>query len=187
MGNVAQTEHGECLRECRKQAGMTLRELSGKAGISPSSLSAIELGQSSPTLATLRKLLRALGTDFVEFFANADVSKQEPVFPCSQMHAIEDAHRRYVLLLPKRDDLQFQMVRETILPSESEAEWEVHDVDIGGVVLEGGPLCLEIEGVGEWRIQPGDAFYVRAGWNHRASHVGDSPAELITVAYPPRY
>jgi len=167
--------------------GVTLRKLSDKAGISPSSLSAIEHGQSSPTLATLHKLLRALGTDFVEFFADADASKQEPVFPCSQMHAIKDAHRRYVLLLPKRDDLQFQMVRETILPSESEAEWEVHDVDMGGVVLEGGPLRLEIEGVGEWEIQLGDAFYIKAGWNHRASNIGDSPTELITVAYPPRY
>ena len=187
MDQVVQDELGELIRECRKQASMTLRKLSDKAGVSPASLSAIEHGRSSPTLATLHKLLRAMDTDFAEFFANADALKQEPVFQGSQMHAVEDAHRRYVLLLPRRDDLQFQMIRETISPAELEGEWEVHDVDMGGVLLEGGPLCLEIEGVGQWEVQAGDAFYVSAGRKHRASNQGDRPAQLITVAYPARY
>jgi len=58
---------------------------------------------------------------------------------------------------------------------------------MGGVVLEGGPLRLAIEGVGEWEIPAGDAFYIEAGRKHRASNVGDGPAELVTVACPAPY
>ena len=180
-------EVGKLIRESRERVQMSLRELSGRAGISPSSLSMIEHGRNSPTLATLQKLLKALGTDFAEFFANADTFEKEPVFRCADMRVIKDAYRQYTLLFPKRDDLKFEMVRETISHREPEGEWEVHDFDIGGVVLQGGPLRLEIEGVGEWEIRAGDALYIEAGRKHRASNAGDRPSELVTVAYPAKY
>lgn len=147
----------------------------------------IERGHSNPRLATLHKLLKALGTGFAEFFANADTFKKEPVFRCADMRVIKDTYRQYTLLFPRRDDLKFEMVRETISHREPEGEWEVHDVDMGGVVLEGGPLRLEIESVGEWEIRAGDAFYIEAGRKHRASSVGDRRVELVTVAYPAKY
>jgi len=170
----------------RKERGIGLRELSRMSGLSPSSLSAIEKGQSSPTLATLHKVLKALGTDFAEFFSNSDLDKS-PVFRAGDMRTIEDKHRKYVLLFPKREDMRFEMVYETIFPTEKESEWEIHDFDIGGVVLEGGPVRFEIEKEGEWVMKKGDGFYVKAGLKHRATNQGDRPLNLIMVAAPPRY
>ena len=178
---------GRHIVQLRKERGIGLRELSRTAGLSPASLSAIEKGQSSPTLATLHKVLKALETDFAEFFAGAPGMDDSPAFHAADMRTIEDIHRRYVLLFPKRDDLRFEMIHETIAQSETESEWEIHDFDMGGLVLEGGPVGLEIEGEGEWTLNEGDAFYVKAGLKHRATNLGDKPLNLITVAHPPRY
>ena len=178
---------GRHLTRLRKEHRIGLRELSRAAKMSPASLSAIEKGQSSPTLATLHKILKALGTDFAEFFVSTTEQDGSPVFHARDTRTIEDAHRKYTLLFPKRKDFRFEMIRETIAPSETESEWETHDVDMGGVVLNGGPVRLEIEGEGEWRLTRGDAFYIKAGLKHRATNLGSKPLKLITVADPPRY
>jgi transcriptional regulator with XRE-family HTH domain len=177
---------GKRIRQVRKRAGMGLRELARSAGLSPAALSAIEKGASSPTLATLHKVLKAMRSDFTEFFSG-DSSDPCPAFPAADMRTIEDAHRRYVLMFPNQRDLRFEMIHETIHPSERRSQWEVHDIDLGGHVLEGGPARLEVDKVGAWTLRAGDAFYIRAGQRHRLANLGVSPLKLITVADPPRY
>ena len=48
------------LRNARKGAGLTLRELAGRLGVSPSLLSQIENGKSQPSVATLYALAQTL-------------------------------------------------------------------------------------------------------------------------------
>ena len=73
-------ELGRTIRRLRTAAGIGLRQLGRLADISPASLTAIEKGNSSPTLATLHKVLKALGTDFAEFFSNSSENPQVTVF-----------------------------------------------------------------------------------------------------------
>jgi transcriptional regulator with XRE-family HTH domain len=49
------------LRSARKRSGLTQRELAQRAGTSQSVVARIELGHSSPTIATLNRLLEATG------------------------------------------------------------------------------------------------------------------------------
>ena len=168
-------------------AGFGLRELSRLAGISPASLTAIEKGTSSPTLATLHKILKALGTDFADFFSQSTEQALTPVFAGKDMQCLADEHREYVFLLPKHRDIRFEMIHEKIAASEKESEWEVHDCDVGGFIFSGGPARLEIEGVGEWTLKKGDAFYVNAKLKHRIINLGISAMKQITVMDPPRY
>ena len=184
---VGPEDLGKHLRQLRTRRGIGLRELSRGADISPASLSAIENGRSSPTLATLNKILKALGTGFADFFAGAPAADRPPVFHVKNMQIIRDQHRRYVLLFPNQKDLRFEMIHETVEPSETESEWEVHDCDMGGVILQGGPVRLEIRGHGDWPLRRGDAFYVKAGLKHRAINLGARALKQITVWYPPKY
>jgi transcriptional regulator with XRE-family HTH domain len=171
----------------RKERGISMREASRTAGLSVAALSAIEKGQSSPTLATLHKVLKALGTDFAGFFVGTE--DPSPVFRANAMKTVEGKHRTCIFLLPGRQDLRFQMLHETIATTEteSECEWERHDFDLGGVILNGGPVRLEIEGEGAWTLSNGDAFYIKTGVRHRAINLGRRDLELVTVADPPRY
>jgi len=52
---------GNLIREARSLAGLTLRQLGEAAGTSHSTLSAYESGRTTPTVATLDRILRAAG------------------------------------------------------------------------------------------------------------------------------
>jgi len=54
----------EGLRAARKARGLSLDAIAGLSGVSRSMVSQIERGESSPTVATLWNLTRALGVDF---------------------------------------------------------------------------------------------------------------------------
>ena len=178
---------GERVKRLRTKAGLGLRELSRLAEVAPASLSAIEKGGSSPTLGTLHKVIKALGTDFQEFFAVSAQMDGAPVFRSANMRAAEDMHRQYLFLLPKREDLRFEMLMETFSPGEKDPDWEKSDCDFAGVVIEGGPALLEIVDAGNWKIEKGDSFYVKAGQVHRATNIGATPMKMMTVWDPPRY
>jgi transcriptional regulator with XRE-family HTH domain len=184
---MSPTRYGDRIALLRKRARISLRALSRKAELAPASLSAIERGRSSPTLATLHKILRALGTDFAEFFMGAAGPGDSPVFRAKDARRVKDAERTYALLFPKRADLKFEIFRETIRPARKETEWSTLDCDVGGVLLAGGPFVLEIDQRGAWTLAVGDAFYVPAGLRHRGTPRGRAPAQLLTVIAPPRY
>jgi transcriptional regulator with XRE-family HTH domain len=59
---------GERLRARRERSGKGLRELARDAGVSPSLVSQIELGKSTPSVATLYSMVSALGISFDEVF-----------------------------------------------------------------------------------------------------------------------
>lgn len=172
----------------RKAKGLSVRALALEAGVSPATLSAVERGQSSPTLATLQRILRALESDFASFFAAPEGEEDpSPVFRADRMKRITDPNRTYTLAFPKRDDIRIELVREQILPEKGEGEWESHPCDMAGIVVEGGRLTVEIEGARVWDLESGDAFYIKAGQRHRGRNNSDAPVRLVTVYTPPRY
>lgn len=171
----------------RKKQGVSLRQLSRKARLSSASLFAIEKGRCSPTMATLHKLLRAMGTNFTDFFGTSVSETTTPVFRGSEAQTIDDKRRRVVFRFPKRQDLKFEIMEGWVKPSESAVVWETHDFDLGGVILEGGPFRLEIKTAGRWVLNKGDAFYIKAGLKHRGINLGKQLLHRVTVACPPKY
>lgn len=59
---------GERLFQLRNRRGYSQYILSQKSGVSQSFISAIEAGNKSPTISTLRKLCDSLGITLAEFF-----------------------------------------------------------------------------------------------------------------------
>ena len=57
------------LRELREAAGLSLAELSARAGLSPAAVSLIERGANSPALGTLCAVAGALGVEVTELLA----------------------------------------------------------------------------------------------------------------------
>ena len=51
------------LRQARRRAHLTLRELAGRAGTSHSTLAAYEAGRKVPSVATFARILRAAGVE----------------------------------------------------------------------------------------------------------------------------
>jgi len=178
---------GSRLREWRRRMGLSLRSVANRAGMAPSYLSTLERGHSSPTLATLHRLLCALGTDLETFFSRTNhLSQDGCVFKREEMSTAADRTRRYTFLLPRRKEMKAEVLDEYLLPSEPDPEFEVLECDIAGVVLS-GLLEIEVEGKEKEIVRAGDAFYVPAGKRHRGRCLSAEPAHLITVFVPPKY
>jgi transcriptional regulator with XRE-family HTH domain len=76
-GGVGQL--GARLREARRQAGLSLRELARQLSVSPSFLSQMENGKSQPSVATLYSIAQVLGVSIDELFHVDDAaSATEP-------------------------------------------------------------------------------------------------------------
>ena len=58
---------GRIIRSQRLKKGLTLKQLSGKTGLSISFLSEIERGVAEPSMASLRKIRQAVGTSLLSF------------------------------------------------------------------------------------------------------------------------
>jgi transcriptional regulator with XRE-family HTH domain len=70
------TDLGTRVRVLRTAAGLTIKQVALRAGLSPSSISKIENDLLSPTYENIIKLARGLGVDIAELFS--DASKQGP-------------------------------------------------------------------------------------------------------------
>ena len=60
MDKLLEKDIGERIRLLRNRRSLSLRELAIRSGLSPTAISRIERGESSPTVATLRRLANAL-------------------------------------------------------------------------------------------------------------------------------
>lgn len=67
---------GAEVRRRRKGAGLTVQELADTSGLSRRMLTQIELGQANPSLVTVDRVARALGTDFASLTRDA---RPEPI------------------------------------------------------------------------------------------------------------
>jgi len=174
-------ELGKSIRNFRLGLKVSLRELSRCSEISPATLTAIEKGKSSPTLATLDKILKGLGTDLAEFFSCSTENKDKTVFHGDEMQTIADENREYKFLIPKRANIQFEFLYEVIQKSKKETEWETHKGDLGGVIISGGTAILEIQGKGCWTIKKGDSYFIKAGETHRLYAHSKRPVKQVTI------
>jgi len=63
---------GARIRARRRSKGVTVQQLADEAGISRRQLTDVEQGHANPTLVTVTRIARALGTDFTELLEPAD-------------------------------------------------------------------------------------------------------------------
>jgi transcriptional regulator with XRE-family HTH domain len=172
-------ESGRKLRALRLRAHLSMRELARRAGVAVSYVSKLEAGGLSATLATLRKLLVALGSDLGPFFDAEQAVTEGWIFRRPLMHTTADAGRSYTFLLPTRSDIQFNMLDEELFAGE-QPEFETLEGDLAGYVL-AGELRLELAGERPQVLRPGDAFYVPAGRPARGRCGAGKSVRLVSV------
>lgn len=65
---------GQLIREARRRAGLTQRELASRAGTTQSAIARIERGASEPSYARVDSLVRACGFELIPRIARPDDS-----------------------------------------------------------------------------------------------------------------
>jgi transcriptional regulator with XRE-family HTH domain len=185
MSEMRDDNLGSRLRHLRTRCQLSARQLAERAGVAPSYVSGVESGRVSPTIATLRKMLLALGTDLGAFFSDDGPATEGQVFPRETMRTVVDGSRCYAFVLPRRADVGLEILDEELRPGET-PEFETLTADLAGYVLR-GELTLELDGRPARILRTGDAFYVPAGMPVRGWCAGEESVRLVTVTAAPTY
>lgn len=95
----------EKLKNARKAQGLSLEAISNLSGVSRSMVSQIERGESSPTIATLWNLTRALNVDFSGLMAQERAGDRVDVLRASEVPTIENMGKgcRIAILSPPQE------------------------------------------------------------------------------------
>ena len=176
---------GYRLKEVRKSAGLSQRELAKRAGVTNSTISMIEKNSVSPSVSSLKKVLAGLPMSLMEFFdseqsANIDmpVVYREKDFLDSSVGEIE--WKVIGKFFPNRN-MSFMV--ECMPPgSDTGKEMYIHEGEEAGYVLSGK---LELTVAGEVHtLQAGDGYYFDSRQEHRFRNPFKEDCRLISCTTP---
>lgn len=184
---------GARLRDIRRQYGMSQRQLADQAGVPHGQISMIETNKSSPSVASLRKILGGFGITMSEFF-EPDVIEHSQVFftpgelrdLTSQLYQGPKAMSSMLTLKQVGDAKAYglQILQERYESGADTGEDMIeHEASEGGIVISGE---LEVTVGGNVRVlKTGDAYLFNSRQPHRFRNISDRPAEVISACTPP--
>lgn len=177
---------GARLRQARTRRRLSLRTVAERSGLSRGFLSQVELGQVSPSFASLSRLAEALGETLVELF--------QP--PTTRTEGVVRASERVRMPLPESgffDEIltpslagRLLVLRSTILPGAESGPAYHHDAEEECVVVLEGRLEVRVDDQVH-RLEPGDALTFKSLRPHAWRNAGDETVVAIWSITPPRY
>jgi len=177
---------GERLKTLRQEAGLSQRQLAERAGVPHGQISMIETGRSSPSVASLRRILGGLGITMSAFFEPDQTPRAQVFFRTADLTDLTGQLGDGVSIAQVGDAAAhgLQILFETYAPGGDTGEAMLdHEANEGGIVVDG-----EIEvTVGDQRmvLGPGDAYLFDSRAPHRFRNVGPTPARIISACTPP--
>jgi transcriptional regulator with XRE-family HTH domain len=174
---------GQRLRRARLAAGMSMRELATRAGVSQPFVSQVESGRSSPSLSTLNGFAVALD------LAPGDLMAQPARDEIRVTRADEGpmvrtfdhpASARGRVIAPGRGP-GLEFIEYEVEPGQRVDVWFQFPGELVVYVI-AGRLEVEIEGRGAWTLGPRETIQHDALLRHRWHPVGDEPVRLVLAA-----
>ncbi len=177
---------GHRLRNFRVRLGLTQRGLAKKAKVASSTVSLIESGRISPSVASIKRLLDAAGVSLAEFFNNDPPKQAQVFFKSEDLSEIGSGGISYRQVGNDLSHDSIQILYETYQPSaDSGRVLLTHEGEEGGIIIAGR---LEVT-VGDHKrvLGPGEAYLFRSTVPHRFRNVGKTPCVLISACTPPSF
>jgi transcriptional regulator with XRE-family HTH domain len=185
-----ETEIGARLRQVRQAAGLSQRELARRAGVTNGTVSLIEQNRTSPSVASLRRVLQGIPMTLAEFFSMEVPDAQRLVFRASELieigHAAAGGHDIPVSLRQVGDARRYnlQVLEETYAPgADTGRSMLQHDSTEGGLVIE-GRMELTI-GTDRTVLGPGDGYLFDSRIPHRFRNPFEAPCRIVSACTPP--
>lgn len=183
-GGVTDERVGHRIRQLRRAKGLSSKELAARAGLTASYISRIENAKVSPTVATVGKLVQAMGESFASLFDDAQASG--PVVRAGDRHPL---HSRGV------DDFRVTpawasrlVVMESLIgPGQaSGAQPHTHPGDEECVLILSGQLTVWLDSR-EYLLGPGDSATYLCRLPHRWRNGGTASSRVLWIITPAIY
>lgn len=186
-GMTVEFQVGERLRAVREATGLSQRTLARRSGVANGLVSMIELNRTSPSVATLKKILDCIPMTLADFFAGSLPSAGGPIFyRASELVEIGSDGISYRQVGRDLDRRALQLLHERLPPgADTGVDMLRHDSEEGGVVVRG---TLELTVAGRCHLlRPGDAYYFDSRLPHRFRNPGDEECEVVSACSPPSF
>jgi XRE family transcriptional regulator, regulator of sulfur utilization len=174
---------GPRLRAARESLRISVRALAQKTGFSPSFLSQVELGQSSPSLASLQRICAALDIEMTTLLQEPSMSHGAPVLRRSERESLRSEWSRASAesLLPPGADERLTAMLVTLDPGGRTGSIPRRRGSRDFAYCARGRVALMI---GEQRHQlgPGDSVLIEDTSAVSWENTGRSRAEVLLVS-----
>lgn len=171
---------GIAIRSARKAVGITLQELAGRTGLSPSFLSQAENGHTVPSVLNLHAIARALETSAHDLLSRAEEdaslvrATDGPLLDLSPGATLHRCTRRGASMGP---------TVVTADPGVSASSATHHAGEEFVFVIE-GEVDLEV-GATTYRLAEGDTLYYNATVRHRWHNRSAARTRFLITSSPP--
>jgi len=174
---------GQRLRRRRVQRNLSLGAVAAATGVSVGFLSAVERGQMSASVGTLRKLARFYKTNILSLF---NPSEENPYLVRPAQRRVLEAGRgvRMELLAWGNTVMEPHLFR--IAPGAGSGESYSHEGEEFLYVLQ-GQLAITLDESAHYRLRAGDSFYFESGTPHRWLNGGKKETWVLWVNTPPTF
>lgn len=184
---------GARLKALRHQYNLSQRQLAEHANVPHGQISMIETNKSSPSVASLRKILSGFGISMSEFFEPDSVASQQPFFTPSELRDLtsllyrDSKSSEHAITIKQVGDAKLhglQILQEHYEPgADTGASMIEHEANEGGIVISGE---IEITVGADIRVlKAGDAFLFNSREPHRFRNISDRACKVISACTPP--
>lgn len=186
---------GQIIRQLREENGISLEELSSRAGISVEKLDKIEKNETNPSLGILIRISRALGAKLGTLLAGKDedhtavITRKDDVIGNLTFAGNEEGrngHLRFYAVATDKADRHMEPLVVEIAPGGGAAVPELKSEHSGEefiYVLDGEATLYYDDQI--YRLGPGDSIYYNSVVPHFLANETDRPARVMAVLYTP--
>ncbi|MDC9823524.1 cupin domain-containing protein [Devosia sp. ZB163] len=171
---------GSRLKDRRKALGKTQQQVADEANLTIGFISQIERGISTPSLASLYNLAKALETSVDQFVSTAPARQHSVVSHSGQRqtYKVGGTSRYYEFLERGFPEAQLNACLSHVPPGH-ESEMMSHEGE-DLIFLVKGEMLYEVDGV-EYRLGPGDTLHFDSRKPHRGTNIGTDEALELWV------
>lgn len=183
---VTELQLGTRIRALRQARRLTLRDVAERAGVTESFLSQVERDVTSPSIATVHRIARALGLSIAQLFAE-DADTGRVVRREARRRVAYPGLRSVDEFLTSNMAGRLQVIMSTIEPGGGTGEEPyTHDSDEEVVVVLAGVLDLWVADE-HYVLREGDAITFPSRLPHWNANHGDDPVQVMFCLTPPSF
>lgn len=180
---------GGKLKALRKAKALSQRELASRSGLTNGAISMIEQNRTSPSVASLKKVLDGLGVTLADFFQLEESEQATIFFQPDQLRELNPEAvqgEAGVSLRQVGEGGSLQILHERYPPgADTGADMISHEAEEGGIVISGR---IEITVANRREVLgPGDAYLFDSRLPHRFRNRGDEPCLIVSACTPPSF
>ena len=174
---------GEKLKGLRLACGLTQEELADRCELTKGYISQLENELTSPSIATLKDILAALGSSLKDFFSEEEENRV--VFKKKDYFEKQADGMTTEWLVPNAQKNLMEPVLVLLKPGAASPEDFPHEGEEFGYVLEGS-VRIRI-GKKKYLAKKGECFYFDADKTHTIENAGEGDAKIVWISSPPNF